>query len=109
MPMRHALRLCSHAIVKSDYEAYSQYSKLVTEVIRDSVPLFEKSSIDEFYLDLTGMDKFFGCRKFTDELKQKVNKESGLPISYALSSNKLVSKVATNEVKPQGRIEVVHG
>src|SRR3982751_1127361 len=106
MPMRHALRLCSHAVVvKSDYEAYSQYSKLVTEVISDSVPLFEKSSIDEFYLDLTGMDKFFGCRKFTDELKQKVNKESGLPISYALASNKLVSKVATNEVKPQGSIE----
>jgi DNA polymerase-4 len=110
MPMRHALRLCSHAtVVKSDYEAYSQYSKLVTDVIRDSVPLFEKSSIDEFYLDLTGMDKFFGCWKFTDELKQKVNKESGLPISYALASNKLVSKVATNEVKPQGRIEVLPG
>jgi DNA polymerase-4 len=105
-----ALRLCSHAtVVKSDYEAYSQYSKLVTDVIRDSVPLFEKSSIDEFYLDLTGMDKFFGCWKFTDELKQKVNKESGLPISYALASNKLVSKVATNEVKPQGRIEVLPG
>src|SRR3954447_6061704 len=95
--------------MKINYESYSQYSKLVTDVIRDSVPLFEKSSIDEFYLDLTGMDKFFGCWKFTDELKLKVNKESGLPISYALASNKLVSKVATNEVKPQGRIEVLQG
>src|SRR3954470_11673257 len=110
MPMKHALRLCSHAtVVRSDYEAYSQYSKLVTDVIRDSVPLFEKSSIDEFYIDLTGMDKHFGCWKFTDELKGKVIKESGLPISYALSSNKLVSKVATNEVKPQGSIEVLPG
>ena len=63
MPMRAAKRLCSHAIVvKSDFEAYSKYSKLVTEVIKDNVPLFEKASIDEFYIDLTGMDKFFGCR-----------------------------------------------
>src|SRR5690349_17277725 len=60
MPMKHAMRLCSHAvIVKSDYEAYSQYSRLVTEVIRATVPLFEKSSIDEFYIALTGMDTFF--------------------------------------------------
>src|SRR3954464_6341803 len=110
MPMRHALRLCSHAVVvKSDYEAYSQYSKMVTDVIRDSVPLFEKSSIDEFYIDMTGMDKHFGCWKFTNELKGKVNKESGFPISFSLAGNKLVSKIATNEVKPQGRIEVPGG
>lgn len=110
MPMRAALRLCRHAIVvKSDFEAYAKYSKLVTDVIRDTVPLFEKSSIDEFYIDLTGMDRFYGCRKFTDELKQKVNKESGLPVSYGLASNKLISKVATNEVKPNGQLEIPFG
>ncbi len=110
MPMRAALRLCSHALViKSDFEAYSKYSKLVTEVIKDSVPLFEKSSIDEFYIDLTGMDKFFGCKKFSDDLKQKINNESGLSISYGLASNKLISKVATNEVKPNGQLEIPFG
>lgn len=110
MPMRVALRLCREAIiVKGDYEAYSKASNLVTEVITDSVPLFEKSSIDEFYIDLTGMDKFFGCKKFTDELKTKVTHESGLPVSYGLASNKLVSKVATNEVKPNGQIEIPFG
>jgi DNA polymerase-4 len=110
MPMYKALRLCPHAIViKSDLEAYSKYSKLVTDVIKDAVPLFEKSSIDEFYIDLTGMDKFFGCKKFTDELKARVNKESGLPVSYGLASNKLVSKVATNEVKPNGQLEIPFG
>ncbi len=110
MPMRTALRLCREAIVvKGDYEAYSKASKLVTDVITDSVPVFEKSSIDEFYIDLTGMDKFFGCGKFTDELKSKVTKESGLPISYGLASNKLISKVATNEVKPNGQIEIPFG
>ena len=110
MPMRAARHLCSHAIViKSDFEEYSKYSKLVTEVIKDSVPMFEKASIDEFYIDLSGMDKFFGCRKFSDELKQKVNKESGLSISYGLASNKLISKVATNEIKPNGQLEIPYG
>src|SRR5450432_4119310 len=79
MPMYAAKRLCSDAIIiKSDFEEYSKYSKLVTEVIKDKVPMFEKASIDEFYIDLTGMDKFFGCRKFSDELKGNVLKESGL-------------------------------
>jgi len=110
MPMRMALRLCKEAIIiKSDFEAYSRYSKLVTDIIRDSVPMFEKASIDEFYVDLSGMDKFFGCRLFTNELKSKVTKESGLPITYGLASNKLISKVATNEVKPNGQIEIPFG
>ena len=110
MPMRAAKHLCSHAvIIKSDFEEYSKYSKLVTEIIKEKVPMFEKASIDEFYIDLTGMDKFFGCRKFSDELKQKVNKESGLSISYGLASNKLISKVATNEIKPNGQIEIPFG
>jgi DNA polymerase IV len=110
MPMAMALRLCKNAIVvKSDFEAYSKYSSIVTEIIKDSVPLFEKASIDEFYIDLTGMDKFFGCKQFTDELKKKVNKESGLPSSYGLASNKLISKVATNEVKPNGQLEIPFG
>lgn len=110
MPMKAALRLCSDAIVvRGDYEAYSKYSHLVTDVIRDKVPLFEKSSIDEFYIDMTGMDKFFGCSKYSKELKQTIIKETGLPISYALASNKLVSKVATNEVKPNGQLEIPFG
>lgn len=110
MPMRAALNLCRHAIIiKSDYEAYSKYSSLVTDVIRDAVPFFEKASIDEFYVDLTGMDKFYGCRKFSDELKKKVSKETGLPISYGLASNKLISKVATNEIKPNGQLEIPVG
>lgn len=110
MAMKAARRLCSHAIiVKSDFDAYTKYSRLVTDVVRDTVPLFEKASIDEFYIDLTGMDRFFGCLKFSDELKQKVIRESGLPISFGLASNKLISKVATNEVKPNGRIEISFG
>lgn len=110
MPMKIARRLCPDAIIiKSDFEVYSKYSHLVTEVIKDAVPLFEKASIDEFYIDLTGMDKFFGCLQFTDQLKKRINKESGLPISWGLASNKLISKVATNEVKPNGQLEIAFG
>ena len=110
MPMKIARRLCPQLIaVRGDYESYGKFSSIVTEVIKHNVPLYEKSSIDEFYIDLTGMDKFFGCGKFTSELKTKIARESGLPISYALASNKLISKVATNEVKPNGQIEIPFG
>jgi len=110
MPMAVARRLCSHAIVvRGDMEQYSKYSGLVTDIIKDTVPLFEKASIDEFYVDMTGMDKFFGCSLFTATLKKKVLKESGLPSSYGLASNKLISKVGTNEVKPNGQIEIAFG
>jgi len=110
MPVKLARRLCPEALViRGDMESYSKYSRLVTDVIRDNVPLFEKASIDEFYIDLSGMDKFFGCSLYAGELKKKVLKESGLPISYALASNKLISKVATNEVKPNGQLEIPFG
>jgi DNA polymerase-4 len=110
MPMKTTLCLCKHAIiVKSDFEAYSKYSKLVTDVIQHTVPIYEKASIDEFYIDLSGMDKYFGCMKYTDELKSKIRKESGSPVTYGLASNKVVSKVATNEVKPNGQIEIPFG
>lgn len=110
MPMRVALRLCKHAtVLRADYEAYGQQSKLITDIIRTKVPLFEKASMDEFYIDLSGMDKFFGCKKFTDELKQTIIKESGLPSSYGLASNKLVSKVAARQYKPNAQMEIPFG
>lgn len=110
MPMRLAKRLCPGAFyIKGDYDSYTHYSRLVTEVIQEQVPLLEKASIDEFYIDMTGMDRFFGCGKFTAELKDKIFKESGLPISYALAVNKLVSKVATHDAKPNGQMSIPYG
>jgi DNA polymerase IV len=101
MPIYLALQLCPDALVISgDMEAYSQHSHLVTEIITVSAPLFEKSSIDEFYIDASGMDRYFGAYKWSLELRQKIIKESGLPISLGMSVNKLVSKVATGEFKP---------
>lgn len=110
MPMKKAMQLCPHAIVTNSSRAdYSKYSRLVTEIIASKVPLFEKASIDEFYIDLTGMDKFFGVSKYARELRQHIIKETGLPISCGLSSARFISKMATNEAKPNGFLEVPHG
>jgi DNA polymerase-4 len=110
MPMKMALRLCPQAIVlRGDMDSYTYYSKMVTEVIAEDAPMYEKASVDEFYLDLTGMDRYFGCFKWSSELRQKVIRETGLPISMGLSVNKLVSKVGTGEAKPNGSKQVENG
>ena len=105
MPMRTALMLCPDAIViRGDMESYSKYSNIVTEIIAESAPVYEKASIDEHYLDITGMDKFYGCLKWSHELRNRIIKETGLPISFGLSVNKTVSKIATGEAKPNGEL-----
>lgn len=107
MPMKMARSLCPDAIViRGDMEMYSNYSHMVTEIIAERSPLYEKSSIDEHYIDLTGMDRFHGCCKWSHELRQYIIKETGLPISIGLSVNKTVSKIAAGEAKPNGEIEV---
>lgn len=110
MPMKVARQLCPDAIVlRGDFEAYSQYSSIVTEIMVDNAPVVEKASIDEFYLDMTGMEKYFGAWKFVKELRAKVTKETGLSISLGLSGNKTVSKIATNEAKPAGQLQIFQG
>lgn len=110
MPMKKALQLCPHLIVTNASRGdYSKYSRWVTEIIASKVPLFEKASIDEFYIDLTGMDKFFGVSKYAKELRQHIIDETGLPISCGLSSARFISKMATNEAKPNGFLEIPHG
>ncbi|SMC54560.1 DNA polymerase IV [Cellulophaga tyrosinoxydans] len=107
MPMKMARQLCPHAIyIRGNAGTYTNFSKQVTEILQSEVPLLEKSSVDEFYADLTGMDRFFGCYKFSSELRNKVFRESGLPISIGLSINKTVSKVATNEAKPNNQLMI---
>ena len=93
MPMRMAKQLCPEAIVlRGNSGLYSKYSNEVTEIIKEAVPLYEKSSVDEFYADLSGMDKFYGCYKMAGELREKIIRETGLPISFGMSINKTVSK-----------------
>jgi DNA polymerase IV len=107
MPMRMARMLCDHAIViRGDMDQYSKFSKMVTQIISGQAPLFEKASIDEHYLDITGMDRFFGNLKWSQELRETIIRETGLPISFGISVNKTVSKIATGEAKPNGLLQV---
>ncbi|MFU8844335.1 MAG: DNA polymerase IV [Bacteroidales bacterium] len=107
MPMRMARMLCDHAIViRGDMDQYSKFSKMVTQIIAGQAPLFEKASIDEHYLDITGMDRFFGNLKWSQELREKIIRETGLPVSFGISVNKTVSKIATGEAKPNGLLQV---
>lgn len=107
MPMKLALNLCRDAtVIRGDMDLYSKYSRLVTDVIAEKAPLYEKASIDEHYLDITGIDRFWGAQKWTHELRQAIIRETGLPISCGLSVNKTVSKIAAGEAKPNGEKEV---
>ena len=110
MPMYLALQLCPDAkVISGDMEAYSQASREVTEIIAERAPTFEKSSIDEFYIDASGMDRYFGAFKWAKELRASIMKNTALPISLALSVNKLVSKVATGEFKPNAEAQIAPG
>lgn len=110
MAMKIARRLCPHAIViRGDAGKYSKYSDMVTEIIRGAMPLVEKASVDEFYMDMTGMDQVYGIIKYSGELRERITRETGLPISMGLSENKTVSKVATGESKPDGKKIIEYG
>jgi len=107
MPMKFARNLCPDAIViRGDMELYSNYSNMVTDIIAERAPLYEKASVDEHYVDLTGMDRFYGCSLWSHDLRSTIIKETGLPVSIGLSINKTVSKIAAGEAKPNGEIEV---
>lgn len=110
MPMKTAMRLCPQAIVVAGtYSEYGRYSQWVTDIIASKAPLFEKASVDEFYIDLQGMDKFFNPFKWTIDLRKLIMNETGLPISFGIAKNKMVAKMATNEAKPNGFLQVPLG
>lgn len=110
MPSKKALQLCPQAIaVKGSYSEYGKFSRWVTDIIAAKAPLFEKASVDEFYLDLTGMDTFFNPLQWTIDLRQQIMNETQLPISFGMGSNKMIAKMATNEAKPNGYLQVPFG
>jgi DNA polymerase-4 len=110
MSSRDAFKLCPHAIsVRGDHSRYSEFSKQVTKIIDDTVPLYQKASVDEFYIDLTGTDRFYDPYKLASELRQRIIGETKLPISFGLASGKTIAKMATNRAKPNGQLFIPHG
>ena len=110
MPSKKALLICPQAIaVKGNYSDYSKYSRWVTQIIASKAPLYEKASIDEFYIDLTGMDQFFNPLQWTIDLRSQIMEETKLPISFGMGSNKMIAKIATGQAKPNGYLQVAFG
>jgi len=110
MPTRQALKLCPDAIViHGNHARYSEASRQVTQIIDEMVPLYQKSSVDEFYIDLSGTERFYDPYKLASQLRQRIIKETGLPISFGMASGKTVAKMATNKAKPNGQLFVPHG
>ena len=110
MPSKRAFQLCPHLIVANGSRGeYSKFSRWVTQIIASKAPLFEKASVDEFYIDLTGMQKFFDPLQWTIDLRKQIMDETKLPISFGLASNKMMAKMATNAAKPNGYLQVPFG
>ncbi len=110
MPMKTALRMCPHLkVVSGTRGEYSRYSRIVTDIIGSAAPLFEKASIDEFYIDLTGMEKFFRPLEWTLQLREQIIRTTGLPISFGMGANKMIAKIATDAAKPNGYLFIEPG
>jgi DNA polymerase-4 len=110
MPSKKAFQLCPQLIVANGSRGeYSRYSRWVTQIIAAKAPLFEKASVDEFYIDLTGMEKFFNPLQWTVDLRKEIIDETKLPISFGLASNKMMAKMATNAAKPNGYLQIPFG
>jgi len=111
MPMSQALRLCPQAVVRHGHRReYASYSKQVMDMLAEYTPLVEQLSIDEAFLDVTGCERLFGpADELAYHIQERVRRETGLPCSLGVASNKLVAKVASQEAKPNGVLIVPAG
>lgn len=104
MPMVTALKLCPEAIcIPPRMERYSEKSKEVMSIIKGFAPGFLQVSIDEAFLDLSGMERIYPLPgKAARELKERIFKETGLTVSIGVASSRFVSKLASDYKKPNG-------
>ncbi len=102
MPMAQALRLCPNLmIVPHHYKDYRNTSRQVMELLHDLTPLVEQISIDEAFLDVTGLSPsgFEIAKRLQTTIHQRLN----LPCSLGVASNKLVAKIANNISKSRAQ------
>jgi DNA polymerase-4 len=111
MPGAQAWRLCPHGIfVKGVFRKYQAESKRVMSILSQYSPTVEALSIDEAFLDATGLERLKGGPvQAAEEIRQRVRDECGLAISIGIASSKHVAKVATNTGKPDGLVLVPQG
>ena len=101
MSVNEALKLCPNLkMIPPNYNLYDDLSSKLKELLELEIPLIEQFSIDEFFGDLTGYIKEDEAEDFAKKLKDKIFKELNLPCSIGLANTKYLSKLMTNEAKP---------
>jgi DNA polymerase-4 len=104
MPLANAKRLCPHAVfLQGSHGLYGLYSERAFDILARYTPAIEKTSVDEGYLDMTGFERLYGHVMSTaHRIKTEIRQKIGLNASFGISSNKLVSKIASDCAKPNG-------
>ncbi len=111
MPMETARRLCPQGIfIAGDHDKYAAVSAQIMAILSDYSPLVEPLSLDEAFLDLSGMELIFASPiEIAREIKQRVRDELQLTVSAGLAPNKFLAKMASDLKKPDGLVAVAHG
>jgi DNA polymerase-4 len=111
MPLATAARLCPHAIfIEGNYHRYAEVSKKFMAILADFSPFLEPMGLDEAYMDVTGFESLHNSiSQMALKIKQRVKNELGIVASVGIASCKVVAKVASDESKPDGLIDVPPG
>jgi nucleotidyltransferase/DNA polymerase involved in DNA repair len=111
MPSEQARRLCPGLIlIPPSFADYSEISEKVFTKLKELAPVFQKVSIDEAYLDFSGCERLYPNRiEFGKNLKELVFNVSKLNCSVGIATNKMVAKIASDECKPNGLLEIPPG
>jgi DNA polymerase-4 len=111
MPVSRARQLCPQGVyLEPDFSLYGPASKQFHAILRDFTPLVESAGADEAYMDLAGTEMLFGeSPAVAREIKRRIHDEIGINGSVGVSTNKLVSKVASDAGKPDGLVVVEPG
>ena len=111
MPLSTASRLCPQAIfIEGSYPRYRNASKKFMAILADFSPFLEPAGIDEAYLDVTGFESIHGSiHQMAVAIKRRISEELGLNASIGIAACKVVAKVASDQCKPDGLLEVAAG
>ena len=108
MPTARALQLCPHLILlPPDFERYREASRRILAIYRDYTALVEPLSLDEAYLDVSGVDRCRGSASLmAQEIRARIHDEVGITASAGIAPNKFIAKVASDWNKPDGQFVV---
>ena len=111
MPISRAKKLCPHGIyVYPNMARYKEISQIIHKVMEEFTPIIEPLSLDEAFLDVTGIThKFTGPKALGRAIKDRVFEETGLIISAGLAPNKFLAKLASDLDKPDGLVVIPYG